>query len=416
MPSVRFLPSLRCAVIILAGLLVALLGWRIFMSASSAVSQVAATPAHASAATREAKIVTVPDKYRQDPFREKRFLMAPPGFQISLFAAGLGKARFMAIGPAGDIYLSVTQEGRILILPDRNKDGVADRVEVFADGLDRPHGLVFRGNELVVAENGRLISLVNTNDDPRADVKTVLSKDIPGGGGHATRTVVQGADGNLYVAAGSSCNVCIEQDPRRAAVMRFPKQGGKGAIHARGLRNSVGLAVHPVTGELWGVDNGRDMLGDDVPPEELNLIVQGADYGWPYCYGNALPDPQFGTQQRCANTRPPAVALQAHSAPLGLAFGQGLAFSEEYQQTLFVALHGSWNRSEPSGYKLVGIAFEAGKPQGAPFDIISGWLVDGEPWGRPVAPLVGADGALYVSDDYAGAVYRITYQDAPTVR
>jgi len=385
------------------------LGWGV-LGFATPLNDTPRTPASSPVKDYQAVAVTVPAKYRKGVFREQRQLHAPRGFQISVFAAGLGQARFMALSPAGDIYLSVPSVGRVLVLPDRNKDGVADRVVIFADGLDRPHGLVFRGRELVVAENGRLTRLLDTNNDLRADSRTALSKDLPGGGGHSTRTVVQGPDGRLYVAAGSSCNACIESDPRRAAVMRFPAQGGKGEIYAHGLRNTVGLAFHPVTGELWGVDNGRDMLGDDEPPEELNRIVAGADYGWPYCFGNAVPDPGFGTEQRCAQTRPPAVAMQAHSAPLGIAFGRGLAFPERYQQALLVAFHGSWNRSKPTGYKLIGISFADGKPQGKPFDIISGWLDEGNAWGRPVDPLVGGDGALYLSDDDAGAVYRISWK------
>ncbi len=388
------------------------LGWGV-LDYATAVADAPRVTAASPAQAYQAVVVTVPGKYRKGLFRDERQLRAPPGFQISVFAAGLGQARFMALSPAGDIYLSVPTAGRVLVLPDRNKDGVADRVVVFADGLDRPHGLVFRGKELVVAENARLTRFLDTDNDLRADNRTTLSKDLPGGGGHSTRTVVQGPEGRLYVAAGSSCNACIEEDPRRAAVMRFPAQGGKGEIYARGLRNTVGLAFHPVTGELWGVDNGRDMLGDDVPPEELNRIIAGADYGWPYCFGATVPDPELGTQQRCAPTRPPVVAMQAHSAPLGIAFGQGLAFPERYRQTLLVAFHGSWNRSKPTGYKLIGIPFAAGKPQGKPFDIISGWLDEGNAWGRPVDPLVGADGALYLSDDSAGAVYRITWEGAP---
>lgn len=383
---------------------------------------------YASSAPAQKIILEVPEQYRQGPFATKRVLVAAPGVRISVFAADLGKARFMALSPEGDIYLSVPNSGQILVLPDKNGDGVADEKIVFADGLDRPHGLAFRGRELVVAETGRLISLTDTDADLRANVKEVLSEDIPAGGGHWTRSVVVGPDANLYVSAGSSCNVCIENDPRRAAMLRLSAAGGEAELYARGLRNSVGLVFHPLSGELWAVDNGRDMLGDDLPPEELNQIVQGADYGWPYCYGQGVPDPDFGTAQRCEGTRPPALAMQAHSAPLGIAFGAGLAAPKPYQELLYIAFHGSWNRSVPTGYKLVGVPFENGKPAGPAVDIVSGWLEEGKTlgaivnkiaglvnksneWGRPVAPLVGADGALYLSDDYAGAIYRITWRD-----
>ncbi|HKL49009.1 MAG TPA: PQQ-dependent sugar dehydrogenase, partial [Desulfuromonadales bacterium] len=182
-------------------------------------------------------------------------------------------------------------------------------------------------------------------------------------------------------------------------------------IFARGLRNSVGLALHPDTGELWGSDNGRDMLGDDLPPEEINLIRKGSDYGWPYCYGNRTPDPKYDRPDRCKDTTPPQVTMQAHSAPLGIAFGKGLNFPETFQKMLFVGFHGSWNRSVPTGYKLVGIPFEEGRPVGGPVDIISGWLEGRTAWGRPVGPLVGPDGALYLSDDRTGAVYRIWFPE-----
>ncbi|MEO5573804.1 MAG: PQQ-dependent sugar dehydrogenase [Gammaproteobacteria bacterium] len=414
MTNTKFSRIMRQIVLVTGLILIALVAWRT-IAPPALLEKASAAPVTVVNKATESVTVAVPETYRNGVFQGKRTLMAPPGFRVAVFAAGLGKARFMAVSVAGDIYLSVPPQGKILVLPDKNRDGMADRIVVFAEGLDGPHGLVFRGKELVVAENGRLTALLDTDNDLRADVKTVLSKDIAAGGGHATRSVVQGADGSLYVATGSSCNVCIEDDPRRATVIRFKAQGGTGEIFARGLRNTVGLAIHPVTGELWGGDNGRDMLGDDVPPEELNLIAADADYGWPYCYGNAIPDPDLGTPQRCANTRPPKVAIQAHSAPLGMTFGQGLAFPEEYRQALFVALHGSWNRSEPTGYKLLGVPFAAGKPQGTPFDIITGWLEDDEAWGRPVMPLVGPDGALYLSDDQAGAVYRISWKDAAPI-
>jgi glucose/arabinose dehydrogenase len=383
---------------------------------------------HAISAPAQEIILGVPEQYRQGPFATQRVLVAAPDVRVSVFAAGLGKARFMALSQEGDIYLSVPNRGQILVLPDKNGDGVADEQIVFADGLDRPHGLAFRGRELVVAETGRLISLMDTDADLRADVKEVLSEDVPAGGGHWTRSVVVGPDMNLYISAGSSCNACIENDPRRAAMLRVSAAGGEAELYARGLRNSVGLAFHPLSGELWAVDNGRDMLGDNLPPEELNQIVQGADYGWPYCYGQRVPDPDVGSAQRCEDTRPPALEMQAHSAPLGIAFGMGLAAPKPYQELLYIAFHGSWNRSVPTGYKLVGVPFVKGKPVGPAVDIVSGWLEEGRTlgviankiaglvnksneWGRPVAPLVGADGALYLSDDYAGAVYRITWRD-----
>jgi glucose/arabinose dehydrogenase len=301
----------------------------------------------------------------------------------------------------------VPREGRILVLPDENGDGVADRTVVYASGLGRPHGLAFHGPDLFVAAIARLLLLRDEDGDLRADVTKIISSDIPGTGGHWTRSVVVGPDEMLYVSAGSSCNACVEEDPRRAAVLRFPLSGGRAEIFASGLRNSVGLSFHPRTGELWGSDNGRDHLGDELPPEEINRIRKEGDYGWPFCHGRRIPDSDLGSTERCLNTIPPEVEMPAHSAPLGIAFGNDLNFPEPYREMLYVALHGSWNRSVPTGYKLVGIPFQDGRPVGPAVDIVSGWLQGGSAWGRPVDPVVGADGALYLSDDRSGAIYRI---------
>jgi glucose/arabinose dehydrogenase len=353
----------------------------------------------------------VPAKYKTGTFKKERTLKALPGFKVSVFASGLDGPRFMAVGPDGFIYVTLPRAGKVVVLPDRDHDNAADEITVFADGLDSPHGIAFRGTDMIIAETGGLVILRDTDGDLKADYKEVISRDIPSGGGHWTRTLVIGPDNRLYVSVGSSCNVCLEKDRRRAAVLRFPPGGGKASVYASGLRNSVGIAFHPLTGELWGVDNGRDWLGDDLPPEELNRITESGDFGWPFCYGQRVVDSDYGTTKRCAGTVPPMVEMQAHSAPLGLAFGhggQGLNFPAPYKDVLYIAFHGSWNRSRLTGYKLIGIPFKDGRPSGEPFDFITGWLGWGGARGRPVAPVVGPDGALYLSDDKAGAVYRIT--------
>jgi glucose/arabinose dehydrogenase len=351
--------------------------------------------------------VRIPSRLPGTPPSGLQTLRVLPGLNLSLFAAGLDRPRMLAFSPAGDLYVSLPGSGRVAVLPDRDGDGVADEVKEFVAGLDRPHGLAFAGADLVVAENGRLVRLPDRDGDLAADGVEVLSTDLPGGGGHWTRSVAVGPDGHFYVAAGSSCNVCIEDDPRRAAIMRIAPSGGPAQIFARGLRNSVGLSFHPDTGELWASDNGRDWLGDHLPPEEINRIVADGDYGWPYCYGQRVPDPDFGGAERCADSRLPAVEMPAHSAPLGVAFGHGLDFPAPYRAMLYVAFHGSWNRSVPTGYKLIGIPFRDGRPSGPPEDIVSGWLRDHSVWGRPVAPVAGPDGALYLSDDRAGVIYRL---------
>jgi glucose/arabinose dehydrogenase len=380
-----------------------------FLSTSRQVAGVSSTNSPAiSQGLRKVSLET-PVRFRQGPLASPRALFAPEGVRVSVFAAGLGSPRLLAVGPQGHLFVSVPGEGKVLALPDADRDGVADRIVTFAGGLDRPHGLAFRGRDLYIAETARLLVARDEDGDLRADSVRVVSTDLPAGRGHWTRTVALGPDGHLYVSTGSSCNACVEEDPRRAAVLRFPPAGGPATLFARGLRNSVGLAFHPRTGELWGSDNGRDLLGDELPPEEINRIVEGGDYGWPYCYGRQVPDPEFDDAGRCRQTLPSEVEMQAHSAPLGIAFGEGLAFPEPYRDMLYVAFHGSWNRTVPTGYKLVGIPFRAGRPAGPPVDIVSGWLEGASAWGRPVAPAVGADGALYLSDDRAGAVYRIDF-------
>jgi len=350
----------------------------------------------------------VPGKYRMGVFATPRYLYLPPGFKISVFSARLTKPRMLAVGPDGFLYVSLPETGKIAVLPDRNHDGVADNAYVFASGLIRPHGIVWQGHDLIVAEADKLTLLRDENGDLKAEVRKTVANDIPSGGIHWTRSVAVGPSGKLYVSVGSSCNACEETEEKRASITRYSTNGNGTKVYATGLRNSVGMAFHPEKGELWAVDNGRDHLGDDVPPEELNKIIDGGDYGWPYCFGDRTPDPELGSPWRCKNTIPPVQKMQAHSAPLGITFGSGLKFPQRFKHALFVAYHGSWNRTVPTGYKLVVLPFKDGKPDGLFQDFATGWIDGNEYWGRPVAPVVGGDGALYLSDDHAGAIYRIT--------
>ncbi len=348
----------------------------------------------------------VPEKYRTGALKTERHLSATKGWKVSVFAGGLGGPRHMATDEAGNIFVSLTSGGKVVALPDRDRDGVADEPVTFADGLNKPHGLAFRGGELVVAETGRVSVLKDTDKDLKADSKEVIIDDIPVGEGHFTRSIAISPSGDIFVSVGSSCNACVEKDKRRAAVLKAA--GKKTALYATGLRNSVGIAIHPDTKDLWGADNGTDYLGEDLPPEELNRIVEGGDYGWPYCYGDKVPDPNMGSAERCRDTVPIDLGMQAHSAPLGIAFGKGLRSPDRFKDSLFIAFHGSWNRSVPTGYKVVAVPFKDGRPSGKAIDVITGWLTKDGPWGRPVQPLVGKDGALYISDDYAGVIYRVT--------
>lgn len=337
-------------------------------------------------------------------------LTAPAGFRTGVFAEGLRGVRFMALGPDGQVYVSQPGEGRVLRLPDRDQDGVSEAAETLIDGLDRPHGLAFLGERLYIAENGRVVRVRVRPGPTRAESLTVIIPDLPSGGGHWTRTVVVDPQRqHLLVSAGSSCNVCVEDDPRRAAVTRYRIDGSGETVFARGLRNAVGLTFRPGTGELWATDNGRDWLGDDLPPEEIvNILVEGGDYGWPSCYGDRVLDPEFGDPERCAASIPPALTDTAHVAPLGCAFYTGTQFPEAYRGDFFVACHGSWNRSHPVGYKVLHVEVEAGRPVRAT-TFLGGFRRGGEIEGRPVDVLVAADGSLLVTDDYGGRIYRVRW-------
>lgn len=336
-------------------------------------------------------------------------LTVPPGFQISVFVDGLPGVRFMALSPDGHLTVSRPRAGQVVVLPDRNGDGRADEVKVFAQGLDRPHGVAWREGALYVAETGAVLRLEDRNRDLVADGRRTILAGLPAGGMHWTRTLGFGPSGHIFVSVGSNCNACVEADPRRGSILRARADGTQAEIYARGLRNAVGFAWHPATGEMWATDNGRDLLGDDVPPDELNLVKYGGHYGWPYCYGRRIPDPEMGRPGFCRQTEPSALDFQAHSAALGIGFYRGSQFPEAYRQDAFVAFHGSWNRTQPTGYKVVRVRFQNGRPVGYE-DFATGWLRGGKAWGRPVDVIAGRDGSLYVSDDAGGRIYRISYR------
>ncbi len=336
----------------------------------------------------------------------------PPGFAANVFASGLSGPRFIAFGPDGVLYVADRGNGRIAALPDADNDGTADAIHTFAGDLTQPHSLTYHEDGWYVGVPSGVIQLVDENGDGVADLRETLIDNYPTGG-HATRTVLFLPDGRMVVSVGSSCNVCAEDDPRRAAIVVYDgPEAGNEQIFATGLRNAVGLALHPASGELWATNNGRDMMGDDLPPETIYIVRQGDHYGWPTCHNGNILDPDMGQAGDCAGVTLPVVEMQAHSAPLGLAFYTGTQFPEEYQGDLFVAFHGSWNRREPTGYKVVRIPLAGSTPTGPAEDFATGWLslADNAVYGRPVGLAVGPDGALYVSDDKGGFIYRITYR------
>ncbi len=331
-------------------------------------------------------------------------LRVPAGFHVSVFAQNLQGVRFLALGPGNTVYASQPGSGVIVKLPDSNHDGVADNSVIVASGLRGPFGIAFRGDTMYVAEERDVKRF-----DPGGAAPVTIVPNVPSGG-HSTRTILFGPDGKLYLAVGSSCNLCDERDSMRAAVTQLNPDGSGGRIFARGLRNTVGMAFNPTTGQLWGGNNDRDNLGDDLPPEHVNIIKDGRDYGWPECYLPGKPNPEYGSAD-CSHVEPPTITIQAHSAPLGLAFYTGTQFPREYRGDAFVTLHGSWNRSVPTGAKVVRVEVDSGGRRAVGVeDFIVGWQrPDGSRWGRPVGLLVLPDGSLLVSDDMGGKIWRITY-------
>jgi glucose/arabinose dehydrogenase len=339
-------------------------------------------------------------------------LSVPLGFAIDVFADGVGSVRLMALDPAGTLLVSEPAEGRVIALPDTNGDARADAALTVVDGLDKPHGLAFRDGALYVAETGRVLRFRYDPTSMKATGQTVVVPGLPKGERHWTRTVVFGPDGSMYVSVGSSCNVCRERDKRRAAVVRYNADGSGETIFASGLRNAVGLAFHPTAGVLWATVNERDWRGDDAPSEYVTEVKPGAFYGWPDCMavaGELKPDTRFDRNARCDGVTPPTREIQAHSAPIGIAFYTGTQFPPEYRGSAFVAYRGSWNRTIPTGYKVVVVRFRDGRP-GSVEDFVTGWLEGASSWGRPVDVIVGRDGALYVSDQGAGRIYRVSHR------
>ena len=334
----------------------------------------------------------------------------PQGFAISVFAEGLQKPRMLAVGPDGLLYVAERGAGRIVRLPDANGDGLADGIDVVAEELEDPTSLAFyQDGSLYVAEMTRVVRFSAPDGNGIFQDKEVVIPDLPSGH-HSTRTITFSPDYTaLYISIGSSCNLCIEEDERRAAILRYHLDDGRMTLFARGLRNAVGLTFRPGTDQLWVTNNGTDLMGDDLPPETVYIVEGGQDYGWPRCHAGRIADPEFGQSGACDGIPRAVIEITAHSAPLGLAFYTGQAFPEEYRGDLFVALHGSWNRSTPSGYKVVRVPMDGDRP-GPAEDFAVGWLREnGQAWGRPVAVITGADGSLFVSDDSSGRIYRIFY-------
>ena len=346
-----------------------------------------------------------------------RQLQLPDGFRINVFAKGLGNPRMMMVTQDGTVYMARRDQGEVSALRDRDGDGVAEEIRTVVRDLPDVHDVTLQGDFFYLVTINELYRARRQADGGIGSLQKLIG-DLPAGGQHPNRTLKFGPDGMLYLTIGSTCNNCREPNPEHATMLQVQPDGQQRRIFAKGLRNTLGFAWHPKTGELWGMDHGSDMRGDNVPVEELNRIVENGDYGWPFCYGQKevdklAPDPETGTKEEyCAKTIAPVLGYTAHSAPMGLVFYTGNQFPAEYRNDAFVAMRGSWNRKPPSGYKVVRVRFQNGQPTRFE-DFITGFLIEGgqAQFARLCGLAVARDGSLLVGDDSNGVIYRVSYRN-----
>jgi glucose/arabinose dehydrogenase len=373
---------------------------------------------HASVTTITGHVVKA-ERLQPDDRRAK--LVVPAGLQVSVFASGLGKPRVLAVAGDGTVYATRRDTGDVLMFRDVDGDGRAEPAVVVAR---RPqmHGIALAGTKVYLVTVKELF-VAERRPDGTLDTLQRLVDDLPDAGQHADRTIAVGKDGMLYVSVGSTCNACNESNPENATILRIAPDGSTRTIFASGLRNTIGFAFHPSTNALFGLDHGIDWLGDDEQGEELNEIVEGRQYGWPYIYAHHKQNPQdeppggITMAQWDRMSTAPLLLHTAHSAPMQMVFYQGTQFPEEYRGDAFVALHGSWNRMPPSGYEVARVRFRDGKPQRID-TFLSGFLVETgrQRWGsigRPFGLATMPDGSMLVGDDLNGVVYRIRATGTP---
>jgi len=353
-----------------------------------------------------------------DSFLEK--IVLPDGFEIKIYADDVENARSMAISPSGTIFVGNRNEDNVFALKDTDGDNVIDKKYLITNKLkNMPNGVAFHDGDLYVAEVNKIWKFENIEEnlsyadkfDEYLEEPILISDDFPSDRHHGWKYISFGPDGKLYVPVGAPCNICESRNEIYASITRMNSDGSNREIYVKGVRNTVGFTWHPETKQLWFTDNGRDMLGDNIPPCELNKVTEkDQHFGYPYCHGNDIGDPEFGGEYSCSDFVMPVQNLGPHVAPLGLKFYTGKMFPDEYKGDIFIAEHGSWNRSKKIGYRISRVKIENNKSVGYE-TFIYGWLDDDEQeaWGRPVDILILDDGSMLISDDKANAIYRVTY-------
>jgi glucose/arabinose dehydrogenase len=353
------------------------------------------------------------------PRPEKARLALPPGFEIQTYAAGgFEEPRWMALAPNGDVFLADSTAGSVIILRDTHGTGRADTRFTFATHLNQPFGLAFWRDYLYVGNTDSVVRFKYAPGQTKAEgsAEKICSLPARGYNAHWTRNVIFSPDSSkMYVSVGSGTNVDVESDPMRGTISEYNPDGTGQRFIAQGTRNPIGLAFNPTTGKLWAAVQERDGLGDDLPPDYVTEIQEGGFYGWPFAYAGKNEEPRHRAERPDLVARSLAgdVLVQAHSAVLGLVFYEGKMFPEEYRGDAFVAMHGSWNRSRRTGYKVVRIRCKDGRPLGGYDDFVTGWMLnenDRRVWGRPVGLLVLKDGSLLITDDGGNTVWRVTYK------
>jgi glucose/arabinose dehydrogenase len=340
-------------------------------------------------------------------------LQSPPGFTISLVSDQVANARQMALGDNGTLFVGSQGEGKVYALP-RALSAEPGRVVTLAQGLTMPSGLAFKAGDLFVGALNTVLRFRDIESHLVSDAPAeIVTNTLPDKAHHGWKYLGFAPDGALMVPVGAPCNICLSDDPRFASILSMDPESGETTVFAKGIRNTVGFAWHPDSGDLWFTDNGRDMLGDDVPADEVNVVSRaGQHFGYPYIHAGNIADPEFGGDADPASYTPPTVKIQAHSAALGVDFYSGEQFPPAYHNALFIAEHGSWNRTSKVGYRVSVLTEDEAGVHYAPF--ISGWLNDQDNWGRPSDVLMAPDGSLLIADDQAGAVYRVHYaKDLP---